>query len=483
MTMLESSLGPPTRAWIEREADRLIEEWQEACRIPSISAAPDSGLGTMAAWLARRAGPLFDRFESLPTPSGAPVLVGRLAGSGPETLMLYAHYDVVPAGAGWTADPFGGEIRGGALVARGAGDDKADVMARLHALEALRATRGQLPFSVIWLCEGMEEVGSPGLAQTIAEHREMLHADACLWESYYRSIDGHAAALGFGSRGVLDVELSVRLLNEDQHSGLAGVYRSAAGELVAALASLSGADGRVALAGFYDDVAPFTPEDEALVAASPPPPAGASAPPGVDPRTSDDQAVLTRRWLYEPGVCVTSVHAGADGEGGASVLAGSARAQLGFRLVPDQRPDTVLAQLKRHLAELSFTDVRVELRTSIPPARCDLHTPLAFAARQAAKELFDGAEPICHAIVPGSGPLHLIAGDLGIPTVMPPGTIRPDSGMHGPDENALIDHYLGEVAFTVRLLELLSEGGSIGTTGADRTVASAASRTSIEERA
>ena len=72
---------------------------------------------------------------------------------------------------------------------------------------------------MIWLCEGMEEVGSPGLAEVIAEHRELLRADACLWESYYRSIDGRAAALGFGSRGVLNVELSVTLLDADQHSG------------------------------------------------------------------------------------------------------------------------------------------------------------------------------------------------------------------------------------------------------------------------
>jgi acetylornithine deacetylase/succinyl-diaminopimelate desuccinylase-like protein len=460
MTMLESALPAAARDWLGAEADRLVREWQQACRIRSISATPDSGLDTMAAFLERRAGPLFDRFERLPTPSGAPVLVGRLDGTGPETLLLYAHYDVVAPGAGWTADPFAAEIRDGAVVARGAGDDKADVMARLHALEAIRATRGRLPFSVIWLCEGMEEVGSPGLAQAIAEHRDSLRADACLWESYYRSIDGRGGALGF-----ITVEFSVTLLDEDQHSGLAGVYRSAAGELVAALASLNDSDGRVALPGFYDDVAPFTAEDEALVAASPPPPAAAGAPAGVDPRTSDDPAVLTRRWLYEPGVCVTSVRAGPDPADGGSVLAASAHARADFRLVPDQRPDAVLAQLRRHLAA-RFPDARVEVRSAIPPARCSLHTPLADAARQAATELFDGAPPVCHAIVPGSGPLHLIAGDLGVATVMPPGTIRPDSGMHGPDENALVEHYLDEVAFTVRLLGLLSERASIAASAA-----------------
>jgi len=459
--MLESALSTSARAWIERESGRLVAEWQEACRIPSISSGPALELEMMATWLQQCAAPLFDRFESIPTAAGAPVLLGWLDGTGPQTLMLYSHYDVVPVGDGWTEQPFAAEIRDGALHARGAGDDKADVMARLHALEALRATHARLPFSILWLSEGMEEVGSPGLAETIAVQRERLRADACLWESYYRSIDGRAGALGFGSRGVLNVELSLRLLDADQHSGMAGVYRSAAGELVSALASLTDAGGRVAVQGFYDTVAPFTPEDEALVQSSPPVPAYAGAPAGVDPRWGSDTTELTRRWLYEPTLCVTSIHAGGEREASASVLPAGAQARLDFRLVPDQHPTVVLGQLERHLAQRGFEHIQVDLRTAIPPARCSLQTPLAQAARQAARELFDGAEPICHAIVPGSGPLHLIAGYLGIPTVMPPGTIRPDSGMHGPDENALVDHYLGEVAFTIRLLELMSERGTI----------------------
>ncbi len=460
--LLESSLSLSAREWIAHESDRLVAEWQEACRIPSISAESPLELEIMASWLEKRAGPLFDRLERLPTTAAAPVLLGWLEGTGPQTLLLYSHYDVVAVGDGWTTPPFAAEIKGGAVHARGAGDDKADVMARLHALEALQATRhDRLPFSILWLSEGMEEVYSPGLAGTLAAQRDRLRADACLWESYYRSIDGRAAALGFGSRGVLAVDLEVTLLQGDQHSGLAGVYRSAAGELVAALASLTDDGGRVALAGFYEAVAPFTAQDEALVQASPPVPALAAAAAGTDALWSPDARELTRRWLYEPTLCICSLHAGGEGEGAGSALPASARARLDFRLVPDQDPQAVMRLLERHLAERGFGHVKLAPRTAIPPARCALDTPLAQAARQAARELFDGAEPVCHAIVPGSGPLHLFAGDLGIPTVMPPGTIRPDSGMHGPDENALVDHYLDEVAFTVRLLELLGERGGI----------------------
>jgi acetylornithine deacetylase/succinyl-diaminopimelate desuccinylase-like protein len=451
-----TTAGAP--AWLEREAGRLIEEWREACRIGSVSSEGGPELNQMACWLERRAAPIFDRFEAIPTANGPPILVGEIDGSGPGRLLMYSHYDVVAPGDGWTVSPFEATLRDGAVYARGCGDDKADVMARLHALEAWsELQQTPPPFSIIWLCEGMEEVGSPGLAEVIASRPEQLRADGCLWESYYRSIDDHAPTLGFGSRGVLNVELSLRLLVGAQHAGAAGVYRSASTELIAAVASLTGSGGRVLIPGFYDDVAPFTDEDADLVRATPSPGWEAGLP-GVQALRSPDASELTRRWLYEPTLNVSSIHAGsADDHKAAGALAESARAVLDLRLVPDQEPAEVLAAIGRHLDEHGFSDVRIDVRTAIPPARCPLNTPLAAASRQAARELFDGVEPVSHAIVPGSGPLHLIARTLGVPTVMPPGTIRPDSGMHGPNENARVDHYLAEVAFTLRVLELVAE--------------------------
>jgi acetylornithine deacetylase/succinyl-diaminopimelate desuccinylase-like protein len=444
-------------AWLERESGRLVEEWRQACRIGSVSSERGPELTRMACWLERRAAPIFDRFEAIPTLDGPPILIGELDGSGPGRLLLYSHYDVVAPGDGWTVAPFEATLRDGAVFARGCGDDKADVMARLHALEAWSELHRTPPFSITWLSEGMEEVGSAGLAEVIASRAEQLRADSCLWESYYRSIDDRAPTLGFGSRGVLNVELSLRLLECAQHAAAAGVYRSAAAELTAAVASLTDRDGRVLIPGFYDDVAPFTEEDAELVRATPSPSWDAGAR-GVQALRSADSAELTRRWLYEPTLNVSSIHAGsADDHTAAGALPASARAVLDFRLVPDQNPADVHAAIARHLDDHGFSDVRIEVRTAIPPARCPLNTPLAAASRQAARELFEGVEPISHAIVPGSGPLHLIARTLGVPTVMPPGTIRPDSGMHGPDENARVDHYLTEVAFTLRVLELLAE--------------------------
>jgi acetylornithine deacetylase/succinyl-diaminopimelate desuccinylase-like protein len=369
---------------------------------------------------------------------------------------------VVPSGDGWTREPFSAELSGGAVFARGAGDDKGDVMARLQAIEAWTAVRGRLPFTLLWMSEGMEEIGSPGLAQVITENLDQLRADACLWESYYRSIDGHAATIGFGSRGVLNVKLSVRLLDADTHSAMAGVYRSSAMILARAVASLVDGEGRVRIPGFYDAITEFTGVDAEVVERTPSPPLAA----GAADRSAlwaDDPASIKRRWLYEPTLNVASFHAGPEGGvSEATVLPASARARLDLRLMPDQDPQLILAALREHLAAEGFPEVELQLRNAIRPARSPLDSPLAMAVRQASTELFDGVEPLLHPVVPGSGPLHLFTDAMPITAVMPPGTIRPESGMHGPDENAMVSHYLDEVKLTLRIFELLSVSTEFG---------------------
>ncbi len=459
--MSELGLGSDLSDWVQQRADELVEEWRHACSLPSVSADGPEAVAEMASWLARRAEPVFDRVESLSGPGSAPVLLGRRRGTGPARLLLYTHYDVVPAGAGWTHDPFGAELVDGHVYARGVGDDKADVMARLHALEAWRATRGELPFTVIWLSEGMEEVGSPGLREVIAEHREAIEADGCLWESYYRSIDGESPTIGFGSRGVLTVELVAALLDADTHSAMAGVYRSSAQMLAQAVASLVDADGRVRIPGFYDAIRPFT-ERDALTVARTPAPAVQDGARRRGALWSEDPEAIVRRWLYEPSFNLASMHAGPAGaEHEATVLPACARARIDIRLMPDQDPARLREALERHLRDEGFPGVQVVELNAIPPAASDPDSSLALVVRRACAELF-GAEPLLHPVVPGSGPLHLFTSMMTLDAVMPPGTIRPDSGMHGPDENARVSHYLDEVKLTLRIFELLADTDTFG---------------------
>jgi acetylornithine deacetylase/succinyl-diaminopimelate desuccinylase-like protein len=133
-----------------------------------------------------------------------------------------------------------------------------------------------------------------------------------------------------------------------------------------------------------------------------------------------------------------------------------------MRLMPNQDPERIYASLCEHLRKQGFPTIEVRLMNAIPPARSALDSPLALAVRRASTELFDGAQPLLHPVVPGSGPLHLFTSAMPIDAVMPPGTIRPDSGMHGPDENALVSHYLDEVKLTLRTFELLAAAPDFG---------------------
>jgi acetylornithine deacetylase/succinyl-diaminopimelate desuccinylase-like protein len=465
--MSTESLSPELGAWVETHATRLVDEWRACCAVPSVSADGPAAVAEMAAWLTAYATPLFDRFEFMRAPESAAVLLGTLEGTGPARLLSYTHYDVVPAGAGWTRDPFGAELAGDAVYARGAGDDKADVMARLHAIQAWKELRGTLPFTLLWLSEGMEEVGSPGLREVIAENLDRLQADACLWESYYRSVDGESPTIGFGSRGVLNVELSVRLLDADTHSAMAGVYKSSAMILAQAVGSLMDQEGRVLIPGFYDSIIGFgfDSDDAEVVARTPAPPVA----PGAAERGalwSTHAQEATRRWLYEPTLNVAAFHAGPEGGGSdATVLPACASARLDLRLMPSQDPQEILASLRGHFDSQGYPEVEIRLRNAIRPARSPLDSPLAMAVRQASSELFSGAQPLLHPVVPGSGPLHLFTDAIPLSAVMPPGTIRPDSGMHGPDENAMVSHYLDEVKLTLRIFELLSMSTEFGKAG------------------
>jgi acetylornithine deacetylase/succinyl-diaminopimelate desuccinylase-like protein len=342
-------------------------------------------------------------------------------------------------------------VRDGAIVARGVADDKADVMARIHALEAFAAAGRELPCSIVWLSEGAEEIGSRGLGDLLRTHRERFAADACLWESYLRREDDGRPEIGFGCRGMVALELVLRILRGDQHSAFAGVFRSAAAELARALAGLTSDDGLVTIDGVRDDAAPLEP---AAVARLEPPTAGDVALDGVDPFLPGDGAELARRLVAEPTANIAGLVAGYTGDGVKTVLPAEARAKLDIRLVPDQRPERVVGQLRAHLDRRGFQDIEIRVHHSVPPARSELDFPLGHAVIAAAQERF--GEPVVYPLVPGAGPVHVLMDALAIPTVMPPGSTRPSSGIHAVDERVRVDDYLEHVAFTIRTLELLA---------------------------
>jgi acetylornithine deacetylase/succinyl-diaminopimelate desuccinylase-like protein len=446
---------PPSDDPVAKDADRLVDEWREACRIPSVSGDREA-LEQMAAWVEERVRRRFDRVVVERTADGVPVVLGELTGTGPGRVIVYSHYDVQPAGdlEEWTSDPFGAELREGAVWARGTCDDKADVTARLQAIDCwLDANGGTAPVTLLWVCEGAEEVGSPGLHEVLERHADWLAATDCLWESFVRRDDGRPE-IALGCRGVLAAELSVQLLETDQHAAFAPALRSAPWTLTQALAGLVDGGGNVAIAGFHDDVA--APDPTAVeVARQLVPPGqglGRAGSSGALPGLSVEELAL--RLSYMPTANISAIEAG-EADSDSSVVPALARARIELQLVPDQDPDDVERKLRRHLDEHGFAEVEVNVRARIWPSAGVLGTPLADAALAAAAAVY--GEPVVYPQLPGAGPARVLLNVLGATTVSPAGTTRLTSNLHGPNEHGAVADYLEHVRFSVRLLEELAQ--------------------------
>ncbi|MEZ4719234.1 MAG: M20/M25/M40 family metallo-hydrolase [Caldilineaceae bacterium] len=238
---------------------RTVAELIEFAAIPSVSTDPAyaDGMAAAAAWVAgqlTRAG--MDNVQILSTARHPVVYADWLHAPGAPTLLVYGHYDVQPPDPldAWASPPFAPEVRDGKLYARGVSDDKGPMLIPLKVAEAYMATAGRLPVNVKFLFEGEEEIGSPSLEAFIAGHADLLAAD------YALSADGamwrvDVPSVTVAGRGMAGLEFSLTGAAKDLHSGRhGGAVANALHAMAALVASLHTADGRVAVAGFYDDV-------------------------------------------------------------------------------------------------------------------------------------------------------------------------------------------------------------------------------------
>jgi acetylornithine deacetylase/succinyl-diaminopimelate desuccinylase-like protein len=376
---------------------------------------------------------------------GYPVAVGRLPGESSSRLMIYNHYDVQPPEPldEWRVAPFDAAIEDGLLVARGVADNKGNVVARLWAARAWLAVHGSLPCGITFVIEGEEEVGSPHLGEFAARNRELLQADACLWEAGYREESG-ALMLYAGLKGMLYVELRARGVAYDLHSSSANLAPSAAWRLVEALHSLRDANGRVLIPGFYDDVRPPTGHELKLMGQAPVEADALKKRWGVERLLgpSQDPVDLTARSLFEPTCNIAGLTSGYGGPGTKTVLPARAIAKIDFRLMPDQDPERILASLRAYLKDGGFRDVEVvELEGTEWPAQSPVDTPLMGIVARTALAIY-GSEPRIMPRMSATGPMEQLCQRHGLPAVGGAGVGYAGSRTHAPDENIRIDDFI-----------------------------------------
>lgn len=439
--------------YFEAHLDDSIAELSRLCAQPSV-AAQNWGLAECAGLVAEMLRKRGFQVQVMET-GGAPVVFGERRGKSDKTLLFYNHYDVQPAEPLdlWISPPFEPQVRDGVLYARGVNDDKGHLVSRLFAIDALLDAHGELPCNVKFIVEGEEEISSVHLHDFVRDHRDLLAADACVWEC--GGVDHRDLPLQqLGLRGICYVELSVETASQDVHSGLGGsIFPNAAWRLVWALNSLKGPDERIRIPGFYDPVRPPSQRDRDLMEALPEVAdeyreryhidhflKGLTG--GVDLRIAE---------VFEPTCTICGLTSGYQGAGSKTVLPARASAKVDFRLVPDQTPEQVLQQLRAHLDAEGFADVKVTLLGGEAPGRTDPDDPFVKLVVDTSAEIYDAPMQIVP-MIGGSGPNHIFLEYLRLPVVMA-GVGHPGSQAHAPNENMRLDLYLKGAKHIVRILE------------------------------
>ncbi len=334
--------------------EEILADLVEFARIPSVSTDPHYSKDTARAaeWVAaqlRQAGPIDVRTIAT---AGQPVIYGEWLGAPKApTILVYGHYDVQPPDPleRWLSDPFGPELRDGRLYGRGVSDNKGPMLIPLKVAQAFFATRGALPLNVKFVFEGEEEIGSRHLEPFLAANIRLLRADSVLsadgamWRSDEPSIT-------VGCRGVTALEFSLKGASRNLHSGrYGGSIANALHAMAELVASLLSPDGRVAVAGFYDDVAPLPHDERRAIAELPFDEARFLAEMGAPvPFGEAGYTTLERQWI-RPTLEVNGMWGGYQGAGSQTVTPNEAHAKVSCRLVPDQRPDTIRELVARHL--------------------------------------------------------------------------------------------------------------------------------------
>ena len=384
-----SLLSPDASRVLPEQLDRLVS-W---LRIASISTDPAYApeVRKAAQWCADQLRELGFRVELRETGdvgpsgkgSGHPVVLATIDAKpgyrGPHVL-FYGHYDVQPADPLelWESKPFepvvrearAGEHGATRVVARGAVDDKGQVMCFLEACRAWKKATGHptngAAFTV--LIEGEEESGSANLERFVRDNREQLARCGVCLISDTGMVDRDKPAITYGVRGLAYTQVTLHASNQDLHSGLwGGRCPNPITELARVLAQLHDADRRITIPGFYDRVRPISDgervdwarlsRDTGVTAAS------TLAKIGLSPAADVGEkgyTFLEREW-GRPTAEVNGIWGGYTGEGAKTVIPAKASAKVSFRLVADQKPEEVTQQFFQWLEARTPAGCRWEL--------------------------------------------------------------------------------------------------------------------------
>lgn len=431
------------KSYIESNKERFLEELFSLIRIPSISAKqehkPDMEVCARR-WTELLLASGADKAVVMST-EGNPVVYGeKIISPDIPTVLVYAHYDVMPAEPLelWRSLPFEPEIRDGRIWARGADDDKGQGMIQVKGFEtALK--ENLLHCNVKFIFEGEEEIGSPSLEAFCREHADLLKADVIL-VSDTSMVSAETPSLTTGLRGLAYWEVEVTGPNRDLHSGhFGGAVANPINVLCKLMADITNADGKITIPGFYDDVEEVSSEEREMIARIPFDEEKYKQAIGVDALFGEKGYSTLERNSIRPSFDICGIWGGYTGEGSKTVLPSKAYAKVSCRLVPHQDHEKISKMFEAYMARVAPTYVKVKVTPSHGGQGyvCPIDLPAYKAAEKAVGIAF-GQKPLA---VRRGGSIPIISTFeqvLGIKTVLM-GFGLEQNAIHSPNESCRLD--------------------------------------------
>ena len=441
--------------------DNYLEDYYSFLRFPSVSTDDQykQKLEECARWLVNKLTAIGLETQLVPTKRHPIVWARNKHTAGRRTVLIYGHYDVQPPDPLelWDSPPFEPVLKNGYVFARGATDNKGQILAHILGIQETMEQDGDLPVNLHLVIEGEEEIGSGNLGPFLNENRDALKSDVAV-VSDTGMIEKGVPTLSYGLRGVTALEIKVTGPKMDLHSGIfGGAVQNPITALAQLLATLHDREGRVAIAGFYDRVKPLEKWERE---------AWRKLPVDGDKLIREETGVpelfgeagynsLERVWA-RPTAEINGIGGGYQGQGTKTVIASHAMAKLTFRLVPDQEGDEILKLAREHLQKNLPKGVTMEITDghSGPWYLTDPHSAIGEAAQRALRKAFD-RDP---ALIREGGSIPIVSQFreiLGIETLLI-GLALPDCRAHSPNENFPLENFEGGIRLNKAILQELA---------------------------
>lgn len=445
--------------FIKKNNHQLFNELISYLNIPSISSPGVYGnknILAAAKWLVTHFKKIGFASELIKTPYDPLIYAEYKHPKNNFTLLIYCHTDVQPVEPLklWRTLPFKTTIQNGKIIARGVSDSKGHLFAYIKGIESVLKTEGRLPINVKFIIDCDEEANEIALPWFIKKHYKKLEADAILVGAG-AMVAKNTPSICYGYRGLLSVEIKVKTLKQNLHSGsFGGAVLNAAESLIKILAKFKDDNGRILIPGFYQSV--LGPRRDKKIWA------GVHCSKqellkltGASDLSCEKGFSLDECLCLRPTFEINGLNGGSGDGVFQYIVTAEAAAKISFRLVPNQNPQDIFKKIKKYVDSIAPKSVKVKIKKvdwAIPTV-IDKNSHFGRSLSDGLKKVFNkkavwyregGAVPVVCNFQKISKDIFMV------------GFGSSDDNIHGPNEKLNLADFYKEIKFSAILMKQLA---------------------------